>query len=132
MLTFAFLFFILCPKLCGGDFSSLAETTQNHFISLFQTGWFLESMWTQVLIIHMLRTKKAPFISSKPSRAVSLVTVIGVICFTILTFTPIGEMIGLTAMPISYFAFLITVVIAYMILVTIVKSFYVKKYNELT
>lgn len=132
LLTFAFLFFILCPKFCGGDFSVLAETTQNHFISLFQTGWFLESMWTQVLIIHMLRTKKAPFISSKPSKSVSLVTVIGVICFTILTFTPIGEMIGLTAMPISYFAFLITVVIAYMILVTIVKSFYVKKYNELT
>lgn len=132
LLTFAFLFFVLCPELCGGAFNTLSEQAQTHFISLFQTGWFLESMWSQVLIIHLLRTKKAPFISSKPSKYVSLVTVVGVICFTVMTFTPLGEMIGLTAMPVGYFAFLIAVVIAYMILVTVVKSFYVKKYNELT
>lgn len=59
LLTFAFLFFVLCPTVCHGSFASLAGSEEQlRFISLFQTGWFLESMWTQVLILHLLRTKK--------------------------------------------------------------------------
>ncbi|MGI5959128.1 MAG: magnesium-translocating P-type ATPase [Massiliimalia sp.] len=132
ILTFAYLFFVFCPWVCGGSFASLAESgEQLRFIALFQTGWFLESMWTQVLILHLLRTKKLPLFQSKPSRPVMLVTMLGIVFFTVLTFTPIGHLIGLTALPPAYFIFLVVIVLVYLLLVTLAKSWYLKKYHEL-
>ena len=111
---------------------ALAGTgAQEKFIALFQTGWFLESMWTQVLILHLLRTRKIPLFQSKPSCPVMLITMLGILIFTLLTFTPIGQLIGLTSLPLAYFGFLIAVVVLYLLLVTLAKSWYVKKYHEL-
>ena len=129
--TFIFLFFWLCPTISGGTFASLNHESQQIFITLFQTGWFLESMWSQVLILYSLRSKKIPFIQSKPAKPVILVTIIGIILFTIMTIIPIGRFVGLTKMPLSYFAFLLLVVLIYISLVSIAKSWYVKKYKEL-
>lgn len=132
LLTFAWLFFVLCPAVCGGGFFQLAEEAQRlRFIALFQTGWFLESMWTQVLILHLLRTAKAPLLQSRPSRPVMLVTGLGIVLFTGLTFTPLGRLIGLTALPPVYFAFLAAMVVLYLLLVSLAKGRYVKKYREL-
>ena len=132
LLTFAWLFFVLCPAVCGGGFFQLAEGAQRlRFIALFQTGWFLESMWTQVLILHLLRTAKAPLLQSRPSRPVMLVTGLGIVLFTGLTFTPLGRLIGLTALPPVYFAFLAAMVALYLLLVSLAKGRYVKKYCEL-
>ena len=78
LLTFVYLFFVLCPAVCGGSFAALAGSGgQLRFIALFQTGWFLESMWTQVLILHLLRTPKAPLLQSRPSAPVMGVTLLG-------------------------------------------------------
>lgn len=132
LLTFAWLFFVLCPAVCGGGFFQLAEEAQRlRFIALFQTGWFLESMWTQVLILHLLRTAKAPLLQSRPSRPVMMVTGLGIVLFTGLTFTPLGRLIGLTALPPVYFAFLAAMVALYLLLVSLAKGRYVKKYREL-
>ena len=132
ILTFAYLFFVLCPVLCGGDFASLAGSgAQAQFITVFQTGWFLESMWTQVLILHLLRTSKVPLLQSRPSSPVMLVTLLGTLLFTGLIFTPVGDLIGLTALPLRYFAFLAAAVILYLLLVTWAKRRYMKKYREL-
>lgn len=129
--TFAFLFFVFCPSICGGNFSTLSNSDALTFIAVFQTGWFLESLWTQVLILHLLRSKKIPFLQSRPSDAVMLVTLLGIVLFTTLTFTPIGRLIGLTALPASYFLFLVVIVLMYLLLVTWVKKCYVKKFHEL-
>ena len=132
LLTFAFLFFVLCPTICGGSFMSLTDTASKvKFIAIFQTGWFLESMWSQILILHLLRTPKLSIFQSKPSRPVILVTTCGSLFFTILTFTPFGGLIGLTALPLSYFYFLICIVLLYLLLVTFAKKWYVRKYHEL-
>ncbi|MCD8123417.1 MAG: cation transporting ATPase C-terminal domain-containing protein, partial [Clostridiales bacterium] len=131
VLTFAFLFFVLCPFLCGGSFAGLDPSGQAAFISLFQTGWFLESMWTQVLILHLLRTSKIPFLQSKPSHAVFLVTILGVVLFTIFTVTPVGGYLGLTALPVGYYGFLLLDVICYLLAISGVKRFYFKKHREL-
>ena len=132
ILTFVFLFFVFCPAVCGDGFAAFAGTTgQEQFIALFQTGWFLESMWTQILILHLLRTRKIPLLQSKPSRPVMLITMFGILFFTVLTFTPVGCLIGLTSMPFAYFGFLTVVVVLYLLLVTLAKSWYVKKYHEL-
>ena len=122
---------MVCPTISGGTFTSLNHESQQTFITLFQTGWFLESMWSQVLILYSLRSKKIPFIQSKPAKPVILVTIIGIILFTIMTIIPIGRFVGLTKMPLSYFAFLLLVVLLYISLVSIAKSWYVKKYKEL-
>ena len=93
--------------------------------------WRKGSSWTQVLILHLLRTRKLPLIQSKPSRPVMLVTLLGILLFTVLTFTPVGHLIGLTALPAAYFGFLVVIVLLYLLLVTLAKSWYLKKYREL-
>ena len=132
ILTFTYLFFVLCPGVCGGSFASLAGSGQAlHFIALFQTGWFLESMWTQVLILHLLRTPKVPLLQSRPSRPVMLVTLLGTLFFTVLIFTPAGELLGLTPLPPVYFGFLSVVVLLYLLWVTLAKGWYIRRCREL-
>ena len=131
ILTFLYLFFMLCPSICGGPFASLSDSMQVRFIALFQTGWFLESMWTQVLILHLLRSAKLPFVQSRPSHFLILVTVFGTFLFTLVTFTPVGSCLGLTSLPPVYFIFLLFVVMAYLFLVSLAKIRYNKRYHEL-
>ena len=88
-------------------------------------------MWTQVLILHLLRTKKIPLLQSKPAVSVMCVTTLGILLFTLLTFTSAGSLIGLTTLPISYFGFLCIVVVGYLCIVTVAKKWYVRKYREL-
>ena len=131
VITFCFLLFYLCPQICGGSFYELEESGQSLFISIFQTGWFLESMWTQVLILHLLRTNKVPLIQSRPSKVVVLTTLFGILIFTVLAMTPLGKLIGLTTLPFIYFIFLIGIVIVYLLLVTYAKKIYLKKNKSL-
>ena len=67
LLTFAFLYWVLCPSLLGGGYAALSGAMQEQYAMLFHTGWFLESMWTQVLILHMLRTRHILFVQSRAS-----------------------------------------------------------------
>ena len=133
IVTFLFLYYILCPLLCGGTtyLNMVDPVMQSKYVALFQTGWFLESMWTQVLILHFLRTRKIPFVQSSPSIPVVCTTFAGIIVFTSLTFTKSAGVIGLTKLPIMYFLFLFVVVLLYMLLTTVVKTVYQKKYHEL-
>ncbi len=131
--TFLFLYYVLCPMLCGGTtYLNLADPVmQSQYVALFQTGWFLESMWTQVLILHFLRTRKIPFVQSSPSIPVIGTTFAGIGVFTAITFTKSAAVFGLTHLPHKYFLFLFIVALLYMILTTVVKTFYQKKYHEL-
>ena len=131
LLTFAFLGLVLCPRLCGGSFELLSAAGQLRFVSLFQTGWFLESMWTQVLILHLLRTKRLPLLQSRPSHAMLAVTLIGIVGLTFLAMAPIGSMIGLTRLPPVYFAFLILTVVCYLLVVTVAKKRYTRRFGDL-
>ena len=133
IVTFLFLYCFLCPALCGGEtYLNLTDPgMQLQYVSLFQTGWFLESMWTQILILHFLRTRKIPFIQSRPSAPVICVNLVGIIAFTAVTFTSNAMFLGLTRLPLWYFMFLLIIVLSYMLLTTVVKTFYQKKYQEL-
>ena len=133
IVTFLFLYFFLCPMLCGGvTYQHLTDPgLRLQYVALFQTGWFLESMWTQVLILHFLRTRKIPFVQSRPSAPVICITFAGIVAFTGITFTRAGLLFGLTELPQWYFRFLLVVALLYMLLTTVVKVFYQKKYREL-
>ncbi|MGV3117901.1 magnesium-translocating P-type ATPase [Clostridium baratii] len=102
-----------------------------HLVSLFNTGWFVESLWTQTLIIHMIRTKKIPFVQSRASSPVIAMTVIALIVGTIIPFTALGGALQMTELSGSYFGILIITVIAYMLLCQLVKKIYIGKYKEL-
>ena len=131
--TFLFLYYVLCPMLCGGmTYLHLTDPALRlQYVALFQTGWFLESMWTQVLILHFLRTRKLPFLQSRPSAPVMCTTLAGIALFTGIPFTKAASLFGLTELPHWYFGFLLIVVLLYMLLTTVVKAFYQKKYREL-
>ncbi|MEG1896018.1 MAG: magnesium-translocating P-type ATPase, partial [Oscillospiraceae bacterium] len=101
------------------------------YSALFQTGWFVESMWTQTLVIHMIRTQKIPFLQSHASTPVTVLTFTGIGLLTIIPFTALGRMLGFVALPFAYFAFLFATVLAYICLITIVKNLYTKHFGEL-
>ena len=133
IVTFLFLYYFLCPMLCGGaTYLNLTDPALRlQYVSFFQTGWFLESMWTQVLILHFLRTRRIPFVQSRPSAPVISITLAGIVAFTAITFTKGASLFGLTKLPLWYFVFLLIVALLYMLLTTVVKTFYQKKYYEL-
>lgn len=127
------MYFVICPAFTGGLlYSQLADPAQKAlYIALFQTGWFVESMWSQTLVIHMIRTPKIPFVQSRASAPVTLLTFAGILIVTIIPFTPLAPALGLVALPAVYFAWLAAIVAGYMLLATAVKKFYVRRFGEL-
>ena len=131
--TYLLMYFVLCPGLTGGlTYTKLTDpAAQAMYVALFQTGWFVESMWSQTLVIHMLRTPKLPFVQSRASASVTLLSFAGITIVTALPFTPLGTALGLTALPPVYFLWLALFVLGYMLLATVVKTLYVRKNGEL-
>ncbi|EQC82625.1 magnesium-translocating P-type ATPase [Lactococcus cremoris] len=130
--TYLLMFFVICPATFG-PFSTLVPGSAAYigFIALFHTGWFIESMWTQTLVIHMIRTPKIPFLQSRASAPLTLLAFLGIIGLTIIPFTSFGKSIGLMALPLTFFPWLILTVVMYMFLVTLFKKIFVSKYGEL-
>ena len=131
ILSYILLYFLLCPRLCGGGYQTLSGDAQARFVALFQTGWFVQSMWTQALVIHTLRSPRAPFVRTRASLPVTLSTLAAVAVVTALPFAPIGGWLGLCPLPSGYFLLLVCIVIAYLVCVSLAKSHYVKRYKEL-
>ena len=131
--TYLLMYFVICPAMCGGLlYHQITDPAmQLYYIALFQTGWFVESMWTQTLIIHTLRTPKIPFLQSRASLPLTLTTVMGIVVLTLIPFTPLGRSIGLTALPTYYFAWLVLTVLMYVLLTTGFKHLFIKRYGEL-
>lgn len=94
--------------------------------ALFQSGWFVESFWTEVLVIFVIRTRRIPFLTSRPGKWLILLT-LGCVAFgTILPFTVLGNVLGFTALPPEYWALLILMVATYLVLVDAGKVFFYK------
>jgi P-type Mg2+ transporter len=108
--------------------------TDSHDIShykeqLFQTAWFVESLVTQTLVVHIIRTNKIPFFQSRASVTMTLTTMAVIACGIILPFTKIGFDIGLVHLPNMYWIYLFLTAIAYCILAHFVKTMFIKKYG---
>lgn len=130
--TYLLMYFIICPAVVGLPFHQITDpATEALFVAVFQAGWFVESMWTQTLVIHMIRTPKIPFIQSRASAPVTLLTFAGIAALTVIPFTGFGAAIGLAPLPAVYFAWLALTVLLYMVLATIFKNFFVRRYGEL-
>ena len=130
IVTFLLMFFVICPAVVGGPFHTLGIKQQILFIALFQAGWFIESMWSQTLIMQMIRTPHVPFIESRASMPVILASAAGIALTTFIPYTAFGAAIGLSPLPGVYFAWLFAIIAGYVLLVEVVKVAYIRKYHE--
>jgi len=96
---------------------------------LFRTGWFLESLCTQTLVIHIIRTGKIPFLESRPSRFLVFTSLFIIIAGLIIIFSPLVKPLGFVKPPPMYFAALFILICAYLLLVQVVKQWFVRKYG---
>jgi Mg2+-importing ATPase len=98
--------------------------------ALFHTGWFVESLFTQTLIIHVIRTNKIPFIQSRASWPLIITSVIIVSVGAWLTVSPLAETLGFVALPALYWLFLAIMLVAYVILTQVIKTWFYRKYGD--
>ena len=129
--TFALMWFIICPMAFDGrGFFELNAQEQLMFAAIFQTGWFIESLFSQTLVIQVLRTEKIPFVQSRPSlimfSSAMLLLAIGVA----LPYTALGAAIGFVPLPLYYYFWLTAILLGYILLVQVLKRWYIKRYNS--
>jgi Mg2+-importing ATPase len=117
MTTFALLWYVF-------DANTLAQQ------SLFQSGWFIESLLTQTLVVHMIRTRKIPFLQSAAAAPVLGLTTAIIVIGMLVPFTPIGMKIGMMEMPPVYFAWLAATVVGYCALTQLMKVVYIRRYGN--
>jgi Mg2+-importing ATPase len=97
--------------------------------ALFQSGWFVKGLLSQTLIIHMIRTAKAPFIESTAA-APLLVLTLGVMAVGVaVPFSPLGAAVGLVPLPPAYFPWLAGTLLCYCLLTQVVKRWYIRKFG---
>ena len=96
---------------------------------VFNTGWFLESLCTQTLVIHIIRTGKVPFIESRPSKFLIFTSLFIVTAGLIIPFSALAKPFGFSLPPPSYFIALLGIVTVYLFMVQFVKSWFIKKYG---
>jgi Mg2+-importing ATPase len=96
---------------------------------IMNSGWFIVGLVSQTLVVHMLRTKKIPFLQSRAAWPVMLSTVIAVAIGCWLPFSPIAESLGFVSLDSSYWYWLIATMIGYMTLAQFVKTIYIRRYG---
>ncbi|HAY3539157.1 magnesium-translocating P-type ATPase [Elizabethkingia anophelis] len=116
-ITFAVMFFI---------FKANTPEHQN----LFQTGWFVEGLLSQTLIVHIIRTKKIPFIQSWAAAPVVALTSLIMLIGLSIPFTPIAGYLKMQPLPLSYFPYLLAILTGYCILTQLVKQWFIKKFQQ--
>ncbi|WP_407481859.1 magnesium-translocating P-type ATPase [Elizabethkingia meningoseptica] len=116
-ITFAVMFFVF-----------KANTPEHQ--SLFQTGWFVEGLLSQTLIVHIIRTKKIPFIQSWAAAPVVALTSLIMLLGIMIPFTPLAGYLKMQPLPLSYFPYLIAILTGYCILTQLVKQWFIRKFQQ--
>ena len=98
--------------------------------ALFHTGWFVESLFTQTLIIHVIRTNKIPFIQSRASWPLIVSSLIIVAVGAWLTVSPLANTLGFVPLPPLYWLLLAVMLMCYVILTQVVKTWFVHRFGE--
>jgi Mg2+-importing ATPase len=117
--TFALLWFVF------GYIGGTAES-----VALFQTGWFIEGLLSQTLIIHLIRTARMPFVQSRAAWPLLLLTLGVMAAGIVIPYTVLGDVLGMRPPPASYFPFLVGTLLAYCALMQVVKSWYIGKFGN--
>ncbi len=97
---------------------------------LFQSGWFIEGLLSQTLIVHMIRTRKIPFIQSWATAPVLALTSFIMLLGLIIPFTPFGTILKLQPLPFTYFPWLFGILVCYCLLTQTIKNWFIRKFSE--
>jgi Mg2+-importing ATPase len=100
-----------------------------HDHALFQTGWFVESLLSQTLIVHVIRTGRIPFVESRPSRTLMAMTVAICAVGVWLPFSPVAPALGLTRLPVGYWWALAAILAGYLTLTQLVKAWAIRRFG---
>ena len=98
--------------------------------ALFHTGWCVESLFTQTLIIHVIRTNKIPFIQSHASRPLLLMSLLIVLIGAVLPLSPLAESLGFVPLPLGFWPLIGIMLVAYIGLTQIVKTWFIHHYES--
>lgn len=128
IVTFITLFYLIIPAFVGSSYNELLD--KSVFSTAFQTAWFIESLFTQAMIILVLRTQKSIF-KSKPNLIIIFSFLVTTIASVIVLYTPIAKLFDFTALPYYFFLFLLILLPCYILLASFVKMLFVKKYHKL-
>ena len=98
--------------------------------ALFQSGWFIEGLLSQTLVVHMLRTRKIPFIQSTAALPVMLATGLVMALGIYVPFSPLGAMVGLVPLPWEYFPWLVGTLLCYCVVAQTMKTIYIRRFKQ--
>ncbi|MCD7714384.1 MAG: magnesium-translocating P-type ATPase [Prevotella sp.] len=105
-------------------------TLADYSASFFQSGWFIEGLLSQTLIVHMIRTRRIPFIQSTASPSVCIMTGSIIIIGMIVPFTGFGHSIGMVNLPWYYFPWLWAILLSYCVLTQFLKNCYIRAFRR--
>ncbi|WP_370422094.1 magnesium-translocating P-type ATPase [Streptomyces sp. QH1-20] len=97
--------------------------------TLFQSGWFIEGLLSQTLIVHMIRTRRIPFIQSRASAPVLVMTGLVMALGIFLPFSPLASALSMEPLPMGYFPWLIGILLTYCVLTQAVKTWYIRRFS---
>ena len=97
---------------------------------LFQSGWFIEGLLSQTLVVHMLRTQKIPFFQSTAALPVILMTGLVMVLGIYIPFSPLGTLVGLQPLPWAYFPWLVGTLLSYCVFAQIMKTLYIRRFKQ--
>jgi len=115
------------PTELAGRFSNVSSPDQTYAAALFHTGWFVESLMTQTLIIHVIRTNLLPFVQSRASWQLTLTTVIIMALGAYLPYSPLAATLGFVPLPRLYWPLLLVTLVLYVGLTQVVKTRLLKR-----
>ena len=98
--------------------------------TFFQSGWFIEGLLSQTLVVHMLRTQKIPFVQSTATLPVLLMTGSIMAIGLYLPFSPLGPLVGLEALPWEYFPWLAGILLSYCVTAQLMKMLYIRRFGR--
>ena len=105
---------------------------KSHYEALFHTAWFVESLLTQTLIVHIIRTGRIPFFQSRASYGMSLTTLTVMAVAVVLPYVkPAADMLGLVPLPMSFWWWIAGFLLTYSVITHLVKKWFDSKYGGL-
>ena len=125
--TFALMWFVFG---CGAWLAPATGAVQRDALArLFQTGWFVESLLTQTLIVHIIRTRRVPFFGSRASTHMTLTTMAVMAIGAWLPYSPFAADLGMVPLPLAYWAWIAAFLAAYAALTHVVKTWFFRRYG---
>ena len=115
------------PEFLAWRFTHTSEPDATYAAALFHTGWFVESLMTQTLIVHVIRTNLIPFVQSRASWQLTMTTILIMGIGAVLPFSPLAQFLGFVPLPWRFWPFLLATLICYVALTQLVKVWLLKK-----